>query len=228
MPAPLEARFALSALPKRLRPRATVYVLDPARGYVLERKGTNGQSCLVKRMEWQAADYRNDLFAPICFDEAGTTHQMRVILDAAALRARGIGPELTREQIWEGFFSGDYTAPDRPGIAYMTAPVTRTYSSPDPGADSPVVTVSAPRVLYYAPNVPAGRGNDRACPPGAPYPYVLDAGPHGYFVQRLGAQESARIVADEASLLADLCAYRRELCLPAAPHSRDQGRSHEY
>jgi hypothetical protein len=40
MPEALEAEFALSALPPHLREHATVYVLDPSKGYVVNRQGT--------------------------------------------------------------------------------------------------------------------------------------------------------------------------------------------
>lgn len=37
LPRELEVKLALSTLPPYLRSEATVYVLDPAKGYVLER-----------------------------------------------------------------------------------------------------------------------------------------------------------------------------------------------
>lgn len=40
MPKALEVRFALSALPPHLRDAATSYVLDPDKGYILDRKGS--------------------------------------------------------------------------------------------------------------------------------------------------------------------------------------------
>jgi len=39
MPATLETQFALSALPPAMRDQATVYLLDPKKGYQLYRKG---------------------------------------------------------------------------------------------------------------------------------------------------------------------------------------------
>jgi hypothetical protein len=47
MPAALETDFALSALPTQLRDGATVYLLDPAKGYYMARKGSNGFICFV-------------------------------------------------------------------------------------------------------------------------------------------------------------------------------------
>ena len=49
MPESLEIRFALRAAPPHLRDAATTYVLDPAKGYVLSHKGTNGVTCIVVR-----------------------------------------------------------------------------------------------------------------------------------------------------------------------------------
>ena len=71
MPKDLEERFALSALPPHLRAGATVYLLDPATGYVLDRKGTNGFGCLVERTEQERANFRNDVYAAVCFDAEG-------------------------------------------------------------------------------------------------------------------------------------------------------------
>jgi hypothetical protein len=93
MPKSLEIRFALSALPSFLREGATVYVLDTTKGYVLERAGTNGQSCFVSRTEWKFADYRNDIYDATCYDAVGAENHMRVLFDVAALRAQGVAPD---------------------------------------------------------------------------------------------------------------------------------------
>jgi len=44
MPQSLEVRFALSALPPHLRDGATAYILDPAAGYVVNRKGSTASA----------------------------------------------------------------------------------------------------------------------------------------------------------------------------------------
>ena len=220
MPRSLEIRFALSALPPSLRDGATVYVLDTSKGYVRERAGSNGQTCFVSRLEWKYGEYRNDIFDPTCYDATGAQHHMRVLFDAAALRARGVpGPEM-KKRIEAGFRSGQYTAPDRPGLSYMTAPLMRTYM--DPRDKSTVMTMSMPHVMYYAPNISVSDVATLPCPPCAPYPFLFEPGPHGYIIQRLGDEESDKIVSDEAALLRDLCAYRSVLCLkdsrrPGAP-----------
>ena len=213
MPRSLEVRFALSALPPNLRDGATVYRLDISQGYVRERAGTNGQTCFVSRTEWKFADYRNDIYDPTCYDATGAKHHMQVLFDVAALRARGVPPADMKKQIETGFRTGRYTAPDHAGFSYMTAPLMRTYMSLDPNDKSTVMTMSMPHIMYYAPNVAPADVGGLGCPPCAPYPFLFEAGPHGYLLQRLGDKESDKIVSDEADLLRDLCAYRSVLCL---------------
>src|SRR6202022_4647669 len=65
MPAELETQFALSAVPPGLRDRATVYLLDPKKGYHLSRQGTSGVTCLVERTAWELSDFRNDIYIPL-------------------------------------------------------------------------------------------------------------------------------------------------------------------
>ena len=74
----LEIQLALSALPPHLRDDATVYVLNPDRGFEVARKGTNGFHALVARTgddsfrgTWPLKEYRDDILYPISFDEAG-------------------------------------------------------------------------------------------------------------------------------------------------------------
>lgn len=64
MPEALEIRFASSAAPPHLRDKATIYVLDPTRGYVTARQGTNGASCIVVRSDWQwpSPPFRDDVY----------------------------------------------------------------------------------------------------------------------------------------------------------------------
>ena len=66
MPAQLETQFALSALPPAMRNQATVYLLDPKKGYQLSRQGTSGIACLVERTAGEQADFRNDIYVPLC------------------------------------------------------------------------------------------------------------------------------------------------------------------
>jgi hypothetical protein len=221
MPKSLEVRFALSALPPSLREGASVYVLDTSKGYVIDHQGTNGQSCFVSRTEWKFADYRDDIYDATCYDAMGASNHMLVLFDVAKLRAQGVAPDIVTKRIQEGFKSGKYHAPESVGFSYMTAPLMRTYMSLDPNDKSTVITMSMPHVMYYAPNVTDSKVGGLGCPPCAPYPFAFESGPHGYIIQRLGDQETAKIVADESGLVRELCEYRSVLCLqpqtPAKP-----------
>jgi len=100
MPKDLEIRLALSALPPYLRSDATVYILDPAKGYTAEQKGTSDFTCFVERTDWVRADFCNDLFIPQCFDAEATRAIVPVSFDVARLRAEG---KLTCEQLRRKF-----------------------------------------------------------------------------------------------------------------------------
>ena len=49
LPRDLEIQLALSALPPHLRDNATVYILNPDKGFEVARKGTNGFHAFVAR-----------------------------------------------------------------------------------------------------------------------------------------------------------------------------------
>ena len=77
-PRDLEIQLALSALPPHLRDKATVYVLNPDKGFEVAQKGTNGFHAFVARTgtdafrgTWPLKQYRDDILFPISFDEAG-------------------------------------------------------------------------------------------------------------------------------------------------------------
>jgi hypothetical protein len=215
MPRELETKFALSALPPYLREGATVLSLDPKRGYQVDRKGSNGFTCLVERTEWAKEEYREDIYTPLCFDAAGSNH-LKVWTDIASFRAKGVGPRELRAKVLKRFEKGIYRAPSRPGLSYMVAPLMRSYPSPDP-ADKTVVTMSMPHLMFYAPNLSYAEAGP-ARPP-TPYPFLFEPGPHGYLIQLIGETEKTQILAENQSLVKELCEYRSFLCLtPAHRH----------
>jgi hypothetical protein len=149
MPAELETRFALSALPAPLRGSASVYLLDPKTGYRLSRQGTSGLACLVERTAWELADFRDDIYIPLCYDAAGTRTYLQVKIDAAKLRAEGIGPAALKAKIASLWADKTYTVPEKPGLSYMVAPIMRTIGPPD----LKVHTMAMPHLMFYAPSV---------------------------------------------------------------------------
>jgi hypothetical protein len=218
MPAALETRYALSALPAALRADATVYLLDPAEGYRLSKQGTSGLTCVVQRTAWELTDFRDDIYIPLCYDAEGTRTYLRVIMDAAALRAQGSTPEALFATITARIEDGTYPTPARSGVSYMMAPVQRTVGPPE----LKVVTIPLPHLMFYAPhlkNADIGAAPDLADPSTLLSPFIDRQGhdAHSYMIQLLGAAEKAKLLADEAPLLGELCAYRDVLCLPEPP-----------
>jgi len=211
MPQSLEVRFALSALPPHLRDGASTYVLDPAAGYVLNRKGTNGFSCIVMRTEWawpQLA-FREDIYVPICYDEEGSEKMLPVWMDVAQMRSQRLTPKQVYEETMKKFGNGTYRKPTRSGVSYMTAPLMRSYPAP---AATEVMTMAAPHYMFYAPDV---KDADIGGRPLSQYPFILQQGPgpHDVIILLVGETEKAKMLADSSDLLNELCTYRKYLCL---------------
>ena len=104
LPRDLEIQLALSSLPAHLRDKATVYVLNPDKGFEVARKGTNGFHALVARTgddamrgTWPLTEYPDDILYPISWDQAGARAQLRVFLDIAEMQAKGTPPQEVKE-----------------------------------------------------------------------------------------------------------------------------------
>ena len=219
LPRDLEMQLALSALPPHLRDNATVYVLNPAKGFEVGRRGANGFHAFVARTgddtfrgPWPLTRYRDDILYPIGFDEAGAKAQMRIFFDAAELQAKGTPPAELKRVMQQRLKAGFYPAPARAGVAYMLSPVLRTYINPD-GNDS-VLTANVPHVMYYAPNVYSE--DIGGAQPGSSYPFLILHGPHGYSIQFLGVTESAAVNKEYGEMLARLCRMKEAWCLPTS------------
>jgi hypothetical protein len=219
MPAQLETRFALSAVPPALRDKAQVYLLDPKSGYQLARQGTSGVACLVERTVWEWVDFRDDIYIPLCYDAAGTNAHLKVIMDVAALRAQGMSAEALKAEVEARYKNKTYQVPQKAGLSYMIAPLMRALGPPD----MKMHTMSMPHLMFYAPHVTnddigaVPNLNDHAS---LQYPFIdkQGNGEQSYIIQLVGAVEKAKILKDEKRLVADLCAYRRLLCLSKHHH----------
>ncbi|HEY0669487.1 MAG TPA: hypothetical protein VGD22_14990 [Sphingobacteriaceae bacterium] len=221
LPKDLETQLALSSLPPHLRANATVYVLNPDKGFEIARKGSNGFHSFVSRNgddamrgSWPLKEYRNDILYPISFDEAGARSIMPVFFDIAKMQAQGTSPVELKKIIQDRFKKKYYKAPERAGISYMLSPILRTYTNPD--ENDHVITASVPHVMYYAPNVTNDDVGGMKPEPGAKYPFVILHGPHGYSIQFLGQTESEAVRKEYKELLARLCEINKEWCLPVA------------
>jgi hypothetical protein len=213
MPVDLETDYALSALPPHLRKDATVYLLDPEKGYYVGHQGSNGYICFLSRTEWEWAEFRNDLCTPISYDAEGARTIFPVILDVAAMRASGkYQAAQIKDSIVRRINAGIYKAPSKPGMSYMLAPVMRVYPA-GPDVKQPL-TASMPHYMLYAPYLT----EENACyKPGTdglilsnPDNAILGngKGPFGYIIVPASDAEAATIVADGKELLNRLAAYK--------------------
>jgi hypothetical protein len=233
LPRDLEIQLALSALPPQLRDNATVYVLNPDKGFEIARAGTNGFHTFVARTgddamqgAWPLTQYPEDILYPVSFDSAGAKANMRGFFDIAEMQAKGTQPEALKRLIQERYKTGYYKAPERAGCSYMLSPILRTYTNPDDSDN--VVTASVPHVMCYAPNVSTTEIGVMPTPEqlhdfiqhGAwmqtPAPFVIHHGPHGYLVHVDGVAEREAIDKEDEAMLARLCKIRDRWCLPVA------------
>jgi hypothetical protein len=231
LPRDLEIQLALSALPPQLRDNATVYVLNPDKGFEVARKGTNGFHTFVARTgddsmqgAWPLTKYPEDILYPVSFDRAGAKANMRVFFDIAEMQAKGTQPGELKRLIQERYKTGYYKAPEQAGCSYMLSPILRTYVNPD--ENDSVATASVPHVMCYAPNVSTKEIGVMPTPEQlrdfsqhghwleTPYPFVIHYGPHGYLVHVRGVAERAAIDKEYEEMLARLCKIKEVWCLP--------------
>ena len=216
LPRDLEIQLALSSLPPHLRDKATVYVLNPHKGFETFRKGTNGFHAFVARTDDAAirgnpsyTEYRDDILVPISFDSAGSEAHMRVFFDVAEMQAEGTPVSKLKRIINDRYKTGYYKAPKRAGVSYMLSPVFRTYADPNEG--DTVITMNIPHYMFYAPHI---TNEDIGGKFMSTYPHVLAPGPHGYIIQIVGLTEKAVINKEYAEMIAQLCEFKKEFCLP--------------
>ena len=232
LPRDLEVQLALSALPAHLRDNATVYVLNPEKGFEVARKGTNGFHALVARTgddamrgSWALTEYPADVLYPISWDRAGARALLPVFLDIAEMQAKGTPPQELKRIIQQRYKTNAYKAPERAGVSYMLSPVLRTYTTPEENGS--VATSNIPHVMHYAPNV-SNEDVGAAFPspdalryysqhgrwPTSPSPFVILPGPHGHHIQFLGVTETAAITKEYEEMLGRLCKIKDAWCLP--------------
>jgi hypothetical protein len=172
MPEDKEMAMALSAAPEHLRGAASVYVLKET-GFVLVRKGTNGFSCIVNR------DHPLNQ-KPTCYDAEGSETILPKVLRFGELLRKGVPLEQIKSEIAEGFRSGKFISPRRPGVAYMLSGDIKNYN-----ASSGKVESFPPHVMFYAPNLTnEDIGSDGKFEPGLPS--IAYQGPQGFMIVVLG------------------------------------------
>jgi hypothetical protein len=206
MPVGLETSFALSCLPSHVRQNATVYLLDPEKGYYVARAGTNGFSCFVLRTDWQLDEFPQDFAAAISYDAEGTKVIFPVYADVEAMRASGnFTAAQVKDSIAARFARGYYKAPSKPGISYMLAPIMRAYVGTE--GHKHLATFSMPHYMFYAPYfTSADIGGDS--PSNGPAVLGGEKDPHTYIILPAGKMEKASIMEENQQLVNQLVAYK--------------------
>jgi hypothetical protein len=171
LPRDKEIELALSAAPEHLRDGAGVYVLE-RNGFVKARDSSNGFTCIVNR------DHPLNQ-KPVCFDAEGTATILPKVLRVGELLMQGKPMSEIDAEIAEGFRTGKYVAPRRPGVAYMLSGDIRNFN-PRTGK----VESFPPHVMFYAPNLTnADLGTtSEALAKNPSLPFVAYQGPHGFII----------------------------------------------
>lgn len=166
-----EMRIALSAAPDYLRDGAGYWALEED-GYVLARETENGFTCIINR------DHPLNR-KPTCYDAEGTRTILPKVVFVGNLLMQGTPVSDVRAQVQEGFDSGRFIAPERPGVAYMLTDEIRNYN---PGTGQ--VGTFPRHMMFYAPNLTnADIGAPPRRDPEAPWlPFIAYQGPHGFMI----------------------------------------------
>ncbi|MFN8061117.1 MAG: hypothetical protein U0Q12_18300 [Vicinamibacterales bacterium] len=132
---------------------ATIYVLAKD-GYRRVREGHNGFTCLITRE-------RLDTMEPECYDAEGTATLVQARMFVERERATGVSEAAIADAVENGYRTGRFLAPRRPGIVYMLSDHNYVYD-PDGGA----VVHFPGHLMFYA---PYATPKDVGTGPGAPY-----------------------------------------------------------
>ncbi|MGD8307701.1 MAG: hypothetical protein PVF17_13670 [Ignavibacteria bacterium] len=209
LPRDLEVELALSSAPSHLQDEATVYVLGE-NGYELAIQGSNGWTCFVVRGPGIGPPSWDDMIAGWCYDEEGMKTMGLVTFDRAKYRSQGLSNEEIRNKINEGFATGKYLSPRKPGVIYMLSPVNKV-----PDHRTGKLFDYVPHVMYYAPNITnEDIGVPKSLHTGDPnyvfsgLPYLpIEGNPHGFMVQALGEKEGRQIVAKYKEMIEKVRKY---------------------
>ncbi|MDQ2991502.1 MAG: hypothetical protein M3R30_01620 [Candidatus Eremiobacteraeota bacterium] len=169
-----EISMALSAAPSRLQAGAGVYALR-ATGFEQVRASTNGFTCIVNRDHPRA-------LKPTCYDAEGTATVLPTVLFEGVELMKGTPIAEIDKQIVAGLKNGRFTAPRRPGVAYMLSGHIHGIAPDGTGFAFP------PHVMFYAPNLSdRDIGSDGSFSEGLPS--IGYDGPLGFMIVRCAALE---------------------------------------
>jgi hypothetical protein len=161
LPREEKIKLAESAAPPEISGKATVYILERG-GYVKVRDGSNGFTCFVDR--------QNPLnLEPTCFDAEGSATTLQSRFLAEEMRGKGKSEEEVTAAIEDGYKSGKFRAPQKPGIVYMMSDAGYIYVP-----ELKKMYHLPPHLMFYDPYAKDG---DIGSPPAAAnMPHLIRAG----------------------------------------------------
>ncbi len=166
-----ETRLAESGAPPAVGTAAAVYLLT-ADGYRLSREGTNGFSCMVRRL-----GSPKDVL-PICFDAETSRSVMPVYQEMVRMLMGGMSLPDILPVVWQRYEDGSYTPPAPGSVAYMMSAEQKFYNAQ---ADSAVSYY--PHVMVYRPHLTmADIAGSRDAIDGVPVPFVAFPGTPGSYM----------------------------------------------
>jgi len=143
LPESEEIMLAMSAAPKEVSAKATIYVLR-ATGPTKAREGGNGCTCMVSRDLHQGSLY------PMCFDQEATRTAFPQELMELRLRFEGETEAEVSSAVGAAYASGALERPARAAVIYMMSPRQVLFSSPLP--DGVRVGAWHPHLMIAIPN----------------------------------------------------------------------------
>ena len=159
-PKDIQIQVLKSAAPRAVSDNADLYILTN-HGYELAVKGTNGFSCLIEREMTSTME-------PECYDAEGTKTTLQVRLFIEKQRALRVAETQIEQSVKEGYRSGEFRAPSKPGIVYMLSKSNYVF---DPQAKA--VIHFPGHLMFYAPyatekTIGSGKGAPYIVHPGEP------------------------------------------------------------
>lgn len=177
LPREVRIELAESAAPPEISGKATVYLLERS-GYVKVREGTNGFTCFVDRQTpWNSE--------PTCFDAEGSATTLPTRIFVEGERGKGKSEDEIKAEIDDGYKSGTFKAPSKPGIVYMLSNSVYLLN-----AANNTIVHAPPHLMFYAPY--ATEKDLGSPPPGMNMPRVIRAGqPDAYMIVFPASKDSA-------------------------------------
>lgn len=186
LPAACEEALALSALPKRLRAAASVYVLTE-QGYELTRRGSGPFTCIVERNHEES-------LIPQCPDAAGAESVIPGIVMKSRWALEGLSAEERRDRFRQQVDQDRLQPPSRPGVSYMMSEFNLAWNARADG-----LLRIPPHVMFYAPNLgneDIGGSVQEGTRENRGVPFIVGEGIHGYIISFVEhASDSADVLA---------------------------------